>query len=181
MYLMCLSCFLGTCNETLQRTFVCACLEGWIGDRCETMVNYCNGVKCENRAVCQPSFRNYSCACLDMSYSGRHCENVATSRVVRQIVARSFGYIGILSIAVVVGFIVVMDVLKYGFGIDPVKEERERLRRAKAVKQRKHRPVIQRFTYHHETPRRSLKPIAELDEELCHPPPPPTAIGDPAI
>ena len=144
---------------------MCSCLEGWTGIRCETMMNYCDGVKCENRAVCQPSFRNYSCACLDTSYSGRHCENVATSRVVLQAIARSFGCIGILSIAVVVGFIVVMDVLKYGFGIDPVKGERERIRRAKVMKRRKHQPMIQRFTYYHETPRRSSKRMARIEEE----------------
>ena len=130
------------------------------------MVNYCDGVKCENRAVCQPSFRNYTCECLDTSYSGRHCEKVATSRVVRQAVAKSFGYIAITAIVVVAGFIVVMDVLKYGFGIDPVEEERERIRSAKPVKRIKHRPVIKRYTYHNETPRRFLKPITEIDAEL---------------
>ena len=130
------------------------------------MVSYCDGVKCENQAVCQPSFRNYSCECLDTSYSGRRCENVATSRIIRQTVARSLGYIGILSIIFVAGFVVVMDVLKYCFGIDPVKEELERIQRTKAMKRRKHRPVIKRYTYHNETPRRSLKPITEIDEEL---------------
>ena len=112
------------------------------------MVNYCDGVKCENQAVCQPSFRNYSCECLDTSYSGRCCENVATSRIIRQTVARSFGYIGILSIVFVAGFVVVMDGWKYFFGIDPVKKELGRIQTAKAKKRRKHRPVIQRFTYH---------------------------------
>jgi hypothetical protein len=42
-------------------------------------------------------------------------------------------------------FIVIMDVLKYGFGIDPVEKERERIRRKKMEKKRK--PVIQRFIY----------------------------------
>jgi hypothetical protein len=42
-------------------------------------------------------------------------------------------------------FIVIMDVLKYCFGIDPVDKERERIRRQKQAKKRK--PVIQRFVY----------------------------------
>ena len=39
-------------------------------------------------------------------------------------------------------FIVIMDILKYCFGIDPTREELERYRRAK-----KRKPVVQRFIY----------------------------------
>ena len=42
-------------------------------------------------------------------------------------------------------FVVVMDILKYCFGIDPVEEERERMRPEKRAKKRK--PVIERFVY----------------------------------
>ncbi|UJR11646.1 hypothetical protein I4U23_015827 [Adineta vaga] len=44
---------------------------------------------------------------------------------------------------VVAMFVIIMDILKYCFGIDPVHEEREKIRRDK----RRKRPVIQRFTY----------------------------------
>jgi len=37
-----------------------------------------------------------------------------------------------------------MDVLKYCFGIDPIKDELERKRRKKQPKKVKHRPLIQR-------------------------------------
>jgi hypothetical protein len=47
--------------------------------------------------------------------------------------------------ASVVIFVIVMDILKYCFGIDPVHEERELIRRQKQAKKRK--PVIQRFIY----------------------------------
>ena len=47
-------------------------------------------------------------------------------------------------------FVVIMDILKYCFGIDPVADEREKLRREKNAKKRK-RPVIQRFIYVNET------------------------------
>jgi hypothetical protein len=135
----------GTCKEQSNTTFVCLCEEGWHGVHCEMKVNYCENVTCENNGVCRPLFRNYSCECLGDSYSGRHCEITSQKTFVRKIVSKSLSYIAILSLASVVGFIVIMDILKYGFGIDPVHEERERLRRKKQVK--KHKPVIQRFVY----------------------------------
>ena len=54
-------------------------------------------------------------------------------------------YIAILVLISAAMFIVIMDILKYCFGIDPVYEERERIRRKKQAKKRK--PVIQRFVY----------------------------------
>ncbi len=42
-------------------------------------------------------------------------------------------------------FIVIMDILKYCFGIDLGHEERQRIRQKKQVNRRK--PVIQRFVY----------------------------------
>ncbi len=42
-------------------------------------------------------------------------------------------------------FIIIMDILKYCFGIDPTREDLERIRREKLRKKRK--PVIQRFIY----------------------------------
>lgn len=65
-------------------------------------------------------------------------------------VSKSFAYIGIVAMVSVVIFIVVMDILKYCFGIDPVREERERLRRERQIK--RHTPVIQRFIYVNKLP-----------------------------
>ena len=145
---------IGTCNETSNTTFACSCLNGWTGIHCETKINYCEGVKCENNAVCRPLFLNYTCECLGTSYSGRHCEIVATSRVIHQIVTKSFGYIAIICLVVVVSFFVIMDILKYCFGIDPTKDELAKIRRANAIKRMKRRPVIQRFTYVNAPPER---------------------------
>jgi len=133
----------GKCNET---TGECSCEKGWTGDFCEKMVNYCENVTCENNAPCRSSFLNFTCECLTENYSGRYCEIVSTKLVTLQFVSKSFGYIAIIFLLIVIGFIVLMDVLKYGFGIDPTKHELERIRREKARK-RKHRPVIQRFHY----------------------------------
>jgi hypothetical protein len=139
--------FKGICNETSNKKFVCSCQNGWTGDHCQSMVNYCDGVKCENNGVCRPLFLNYTCVCLGTSYSGRHCEIVATSRVIRQTVSRSFAYIAILCLVLVISFFVIMDILKYCFGIDPAKDELAKLRRAKALKRAQGPPVIQRFVY----------------------------------
>jgi hypothetical protein len=54
-----------------------------------------------------------------------------------------------------------MDILKYCFGIDPVGEERERIRREKRVKKRK--PVIQRFIYINAPPP-TEEPISSIEE-----------------
>ena len=133
----------GKCNET---TGECSCEEGWTGDFCEKMINYCANVTCENNAPCRSSFLNFTCECLTENYSGRYCEIVSTKLVTLQFVSKSFGYIAIIFLLIVISFVVIMDVLKYGFGIDPAKHELERIRREKAGK-RKHRPVIQRFHY----------------------------------
>jgi hypothetical protein len=58
-------------------------------------------------------------------------------------------------------FVIIMDILKYCFGIDPVSEERERIRRKKRAKRRK--PIIQRFVYVN-TPPPSEEPIATIEE-----------------
>jgi len=139
----------GVCNETSTRTFEYLCQLGWTGEYCEKMINYCENITCENNALCRSSLMNYTCECLIENYSGRHCEIVSTKLVTLQFVSKSFGYIAIIFILIVIGFIVIMDALKYCFGIDPTKNELERIRREKTRKRTltKHQPVVQRFTY----------------------------------
>lgn len=137
---------LGNCTEVTNDTFRCTCAFGWAGIRCETMINYCDNVTCQNRGVCRPLLGSYKCECLGESFSGEHCENTATHIVVRQVVSKSFAFIAILALVIVVGFIVVMDILKYGFGIDPTRDELERIRRQKRMKRAKP-PEIVRYTY----------------------------------
>ncbi len=146
--------FSGTCNETSNTTFNCSCQNGWSGAHCEAMVNYCENVICLNKGVCRPLFLNFTCECLGTSYSGRYCETVATATVVRQAVSKSFGYIAILGLISVISFFVIMDMLKYCFGIDPLKEELEKIRKAKVAKKANRPPVIQRFVYVNAPPQR---------------------------
>ncbi len=44
---------------------------------------------------------------------------------------KGFGYVAIIMLLIIVSFFVIMDVLKYVFGIDPVKTDRD-------AKQKKH-------------------------------------------
>jgi hypothetical protein len=61
-------------------------------------------------------------------------------------VSKSFAYIAIIAMITVAMFIFIMDILKYCFGIDPTREDLERIRRKKQLKKRKP-PVILRFIY----------------------------------
>lgn len=105
----------GHCIETSDTTFQCLCGEGWTSEYCEVKINYCGNVTRPNKGVCRPLFLNFTCECLGTSYSGRFCEITTQKTIVYQIVSKSFEYIVILCIGGVVLFIVVMDVLKYGF------------------------------------------------------------------
>jgi hypothetical protein len=136
---------IGICNETSNTTFYCLCKPGWEGDHCEIKINYCLNIICQNKGVCRPLFMNYTCECLGESYSGRHCEITATQTIVRQTMSKSFAFIAILAMIILVIFIISMDVLKYVFGIDTVDEERERIRKKKPAKKRK--PIVQKFVY----------------------------------
>ncbi len=130
----------------MNGTSPCLCSPGWEGIYCEQKINFCLNITCQNNGVCRPLLLNYTCECLgDNYYSGRHCEITATKILIYKTVSKSFGYVAILVMVSVVMFIVIMDILKYCFGIDPVHEERELIRRKKREKQRK--PVIQRFIY----------------------------------
>lgn len=144
--------FIGTCNTTLNSTSLCICTTGWEGIYCEKKINFCLNITCINSGICEPLFLNYTCRCLS-GYSGRYCEITITKIVIYKIVSKSFSYIAIVALISVVVFIVIMDILKYGFGIDPVREERERIRRKKLEKNRK--PVVRRFIYTNASPQQS--------------------------
>ena len=137
--------FVGTCNQTANGTIICTCGEGWYGEYCQTRINNCTGVTCYNNGVCRPLHMDYKCECLGNSFSGRHCEIVSTKMKMYQIVSKSVSYVAIIALCITGTFIVIMDILKYCFGIDPVEEERERIRREKRAKKRK--PVRKRFIY----------------------------------
>ena len=159
----------GTCNETSNSTFSCTCLPAWRGVHCETSIDACANVTCQNSGVCRSLLLNYTCQCLGVSYSGRHCEIKATATAVKQAVSRSFAFVGIVALVTVLTFIVTMDVLKYGFGVDPVDLPAERARRARQGQNGKRRPrTIVRFLYVDApggTPWFDPEPVETIDEE----------------
>jgi hypothetical protein len=156
--------FIGTCNETSDTKFNCTCAPGWEDTNCQTKINYCHNITCENQGVCHPLLLNYSCECLGDSYFGRHCEFTTKRIIIYKIVSKSFAYVAIIAMASVAMFVIIMDILKYCFGIDPVHEEREKIRREKRAKKRK--PVIQRFIYVNAPPAppTSEHPVATTQE-----------------
>ena len=139
-------CCLGVCNQTSSSAFRCDCVVDWEGDHCERKVNHCENVTCVNGGICRPLVGSYRCECTKEYYYGQHCETATTKIRVLHVVSKSFGYIGISAIILVLMFIVLMDLLKYGFGIDPVRNERRPILPKKRARQS--RPIIvQRFIY----------------------------------
>jgi hypothetical protein len=156
--------FVGICNETSDTTFQCKCDDGWQGMNCESMTNYCDNVTCQNYGVCRPLLLGYICECLGNNYySGRHCEISTTKIIIFKTASKFFAYIAIIAMTVVAMFVVIMDILKYCFGIDLVHKERERIRRAKQAKKRK-RPVIQQFIYINVPPDASTISMSVIEE-----------------
>lgn len=137
--------YLGNCSATNGRNFNCTCPFGWYGKHCEIIDDHCQSFPCQNNAVCQPLPGSYECKCLHDSYSGRNCEIVGIKIKTLRFVSKSFATVAIAILVCTGSFIVIMDILKYGFAIDPVEPERRRLRQQRLAKRRK--PIIQRFVY----------------------------------
>jgi hypothetical protein len=67
----------------------------------------------------------WKCICLDPTlYSGEYCQIQTTALQVKKTVSKSFASIAITAIVLTCSFIVLMDILKYGFHVDPIKTER---------------------------------------------------------
>lgn len=135
----------GVCFEFSNTTFHCSCSPGWQGRHCETKISYCTANTCLNGGICRTVLLNYTCECLSLSYSGRHCEMTATGTKVRQIVARSFAYVAIIAMSIAAFLVGMLDFLKYFFNIDSVDKP---IRPKKPPKRKKPHYAIH-FTYVH--------------------------------
>ena len=149
----------GNCTSKNSYDYNCSCQQGFNGTRCEkdyrfyksndslnTPINHCIDNPCKNKGICRSFEHNYKCYCLSDSYSGQHCENVSKKIIRHRIYAKIIASFAIFILLVFALFIIIMDILKYGFGIDPVAEDREYLRRKRQEKKRKPRQ-IQRPVY----------------------------------
>jgi hypothetical protein len=72
-------------------------------------------------------------------YSGTYCQIKSSSLRTKEIVSRSFAGVAIGCLATVVGFVVIMDILKYFFNIDPVENEFRSWKDKKADQRREER------------------------------------------
>jgi hypothetical protein len=84
------------------------------------------------------------------------------------IVSKSVASVAIIAMTTVAMFVIIMDILKYYFGIDVTRKELERIRRKKQVKRqaKKRKPVILRFVYVNAPPLQSAEPICALAESV---------------
>lgn len=53
--------------------YICNCSDGLVGTNCQTVVNECSSIPCQNGATCTPVQGSYSCQCAP-GYSGSNCE-----------------------------------------------------------------------------------------------------------
>ena len=142
----------GSCNETLNDTS-CACPAGKTGDNCQYQMDICANITCQNDGVCQSLYSNWSCLCTNNQlYSGIYCEVKSNSLRIKEICSRSFAGVAIGCIVTVLGFVLIMDILKYLFHVDPVHYELRRVRQKRAIRRRKivrpqQPPVITRLEY----------------------------------
>ena len=80
---------------------------------------------------------------------------------------KSFAYIAITALSIVVMFIVTMDALKYCFDIDPTRKERERLQRKREWKKQR-APLIKRIVYVNASPpQTSNQKVGNVASDQC--------------
>ncbi|UJR20416.1 hypothetical protein I4U23_023547 [Adineta vaga] len=124
----------GVCYVLSNTTFNCSCQSGWTGIHCERKINFCENITCLNQGVCQSLLNNYTCQCLAGSYFGHYCEITTKKIMILKIVSKSFAWIAIIAMIAVIIFVIIMDVLKYCFHIDPVNSIRKEYRSRKRAK-----------------------------------------------
>jgi Notch-like protein len=60
-------------RRNLVEHYVCDCLPGYTGNKCQTNIDDCNPNPCRNHARCEDHVNNYTCQCLP-GYTGYQCE-----------------------------------------------------------------------------------------------------------
>ena len=133
---------LGTCQTLPNGTALCRCALGREGSRCERRTDFCGDVKCENDGVCQSRSTAYQCLCVSDSYSGVYCEIESGKIRMYRISALTIACVSIAMIVACATFVVVMDILKYVFGIDAPKVEEPKKKQKRRRKQRKYAVAI---------------------------------------
>ena len=129
----------GICNSTVNQT-TCKCPAGKLGGHCQDEVDICKNITCQNHGQCVSKYGNWSCLCINTDlYSGTYCQIKSSSLRIKEIVSRSFAGVAIGCISAVIGFILIMDMLKYCFDINPVDHELQSWKEKKAYQRRQER------------------------------------------
>ena len=124
--------------------FTCECIEGYNGRYCELAADLCVNITCKNRGICTTVDQAWKCYCLDSSlYYGDYCQYKTMKLQIREILSKSFASVAIGAIVTTCGFVILMDILKYAFNIDPVMGERESYRKRCEDLKRARQPVRQ--------------------------------------
>ncbi|CAF0764349.1 unnamed protein product [Adineta ricciae] len=126
----------GSCNSTANET-TCKCPVGKTGSHCEYETNVCANITCQNDGLCVSKYGNWSCVCTNSDlYSGTYCEYKSSSLRAKEVVSRSFACVAIGCISTVIAFIIIMDILKYGFKVNPAGSEIQTWREKKRLQRR---------------------------------------------
>lgn len=59
--------------EQINNETICLCSTGFKGDRCETNINDCEGLPCQNNGTCIDGINEFTCLC-DEFHEGQYCE-----------------------------------------------------------------------------------------------------------
>lgn len=129
-------------------TYKCECDTDYTGTNCELVVDFCRNITCQNNGMCKTVNMTWKCFCLsDTLYYGEYCEHRTATLAIKQALTKSFSSVAITAITLTCSFVVLMDVLKYVFKIDPVKVERAKIQEKKAKPQSNVRPTVVRLQY----------------------------------
>lgn len=67
------SCYNGGRCMTVPAGFICSCVEGFTGDRCQTFVTACSSSPCMNGATCVTGPSGFRCRC-PLDFFGHRCQ-----------------------------------------------------------------------------------------------------------
>ena len=84
-----------------------------------------------------PLFRDYTCLCLSNNYVGRYCETKQSPLLLLQKVTKSFASIATVYIVCICLFVIVLDILRFVFGINSTLADLKRLLRRRAARKTK--------------------------------------------
>ena len=122
-----------------------------MGTHCELKLDLCANISCKNNGICKTIDLTWKCICLDPTlYYGNYCERQTSALAVKKALTKSFASVAITALVLTCSFVIIMDVLKYLFHIDPAKEARMKRAKAKrtAPKRKSGAPkVAVRFQY----------------------------------